>query len=213
MLSDGVKKKTTLYYSKGFAGDKGLFYKFTPTSSGQYKFTTSASAEVSYYNANMERLGKAIARNNSVEMSMQAGQTYYISLYRIIDNTAIEKISSAIQLIGGHQHSYTERIVQPTCVEQGYTVFTCSCGSSYKDNYTNALGHNYSDGVCTRCGAKDPNYKPTTSFVDVASGSYCYDAVQWAVANGITNGTDSTHFSPNSGCTRGQVVTLLYRAQ
>ena len=56
------------------------------------------------------------------------------------------------------------------------------------------------------------NYDPNMSFTDVASGSYCYDAVQWAVANGITKGTDTTHFSPNAGCTRGQVVTFLWRA-
>ena len=56
------------------------------------------------------------------------------------------------------------------------------------------------------------NYDPNMSFTDVVAGSYCYDAVQWAVANGITNGTDATHFSPNAGCTRGQVVTFLWRA-
>ncbi len=56
------------------------------------------------------------------------------------------------------------------------------------------------------------NYDPNMSFTDVAAGSYCYDAVQWAVANGITNGTNATHFSPNAGCTRGQVVTFLWRA-
>ena len=56
------------------------------------------------------------------------------------------------------------------------------------------------------------NYDPNMSFTDVAAGSYCYDAVQWAVANGITNGTDATHFSPNAGCTLGQVVTFLWRA-
>ena len=56
------------------------------------------------------------------------------------------------------------------------------------------------------------NYDPNMSFTDVAPGSYCYEAVKWAVANGITNGTDATHFSPNAGCTRGQVVTFLWRA-
>ena len=56
------------------------------------------------------------------------------------------------------------------------------------------------------------NYDPNMNFTDVTAGSYCYDAVQWAVANGITNGTDATHFSPNAGCTRGQVVTFLWRA-
>ena len=110
-------------------------------------------------------------------------------------------------------HNYTEEVTAPTCTERGYTTYTCSvCGDSYKGSYVDPLGHNYKNGTCTRCGAKDPNYKPQADFTDVAAGSYCYDAVQWAVANGITNGTDATHFSPNAGCTRGQVVTFLWRA-
>ena len=109
-------------------------------------------------------------------------------------------------------HNYTEEVTKPTCTERGYTTYTCSCGDSYKSDYKDALGHDYKNGTCTRCGAKDPNYKPQANFSDVAAGSYCYDAVQWAVANGITNGTNATHFSPNAGCTRGQVVTFLWRA-
>ena len=110
-------------------------------------------------------------------------------------------------------HNYTEEVTAPTCTERGYTTYTCSvCGDSYKGSYVDPLGHNYKNGTCTRCGVKDPNYKPQADFTDVAAGSYCYDAVQWAVANGITNGTDATHFSPNAGCTRGQVVTFLWRA-
>ena len=110
-------------------------------------------------------------------------------------------------------HNYTEEVTKPTCTERGYTTYTCSvCGDSYKGSYVDPLGHNYKNGTCTRCGAKDPNYKPQANFSDVAAGSYCYDAVQWAGANGITNGTDATHFSPNAGCTRGQVVTFLWRA-
>ena len=109
-------------------------------------------------------------------------------------------------------HNYTEEVTKPTCTERGYTTYTCSCGDSYKSDYKDALGHDYKNGTCTRCGAKDPNYKPQANFSDVAAGSYCYDAVQWAVANGITNGTDAMHFSPNAGCTRGQVVTFLWRA-
>ena len=112
-----------------------------------------------------------------------------------------------------HSHSYTQVVVTPTCTQAGYTTYTCSvCGDSYKGSYVDPLGHDYKNGTCTRCGVKDPNYKPQADFVDVSAGSYCYDAVQWAVANGITKGTDKTHFSPNAGCTRGQVVTFLWRA-
>ena len=49
-------------------------------------------------------------------------------------------------------------------------------------------------------------------FVDVPVDTYYYDAVLWAVENGITFGTDDTHFSPNLTCTRAQVVTFLWRA-
>ena len=52
----------------------------------------------------------------------------------------------------------------------------------------------------------------STGFVDVANGSYCYDAVYWAADKGITKGYDSTHFRPDAESTRGQVVTFLWRA-
>ncbi len=56
------------------------------------------------------------------------------------------------------------------------------------------------------------NGNPQTGvFVDVATGSYYEDAVDWAVENGITKGTDDTHFSPDSSCTRAQAVTFLWR--
>ena len=50
-----------------------------------------------------------------------------------------------------------------------------------------------------------------TPFEDVAAGSYYYDAVLWAVTNGITDGTSATTFSPAANCTRAQIVTFLYR--
>ena len=56
------------------------------------------------------------------------------------------------------------------------------------------------------------NGNPQTGvFVDVATGSYYEDAVDWAVENGITAGTDATHFSPDGICTRAQAVTFLWR--
>ena len=49
-------------------------------------------------------------------------------------------------------------------------------------------------------------------FVDVKSTDYCYDAVLWAVQTGVAKGTSRTTFSPDAPCTRGQIVTFLYRA-
>ena len=49
-------------------------------------------------------------------------------------------------------------------------------------------------------------------FTDVRTGDYYYDAVLWAVQNGITTGTSATTFSPDATVTRAQVVTFLWRA-
>lgn len=57
--------------------------------------------------------------------------------------------------------------------------------------------------------SKDEEPNP---FADVSANSYYYNAVQWAVKNGITGGTSATTFSPDAPCTRAQAVTFLWRA-
>ena len=52
----------------------------------------------------------------------------------------------------------------------------------------------------------------STNFTDVASDAFYADAINWAVANNVTNGTSATTFSPNADCTRAEIVTFLYRA-
>ncbi len=50
-------------------------------------------------------------------------------------------------------------------------------------------------------------------FADVKNGKFYSDAVQFAVTNNVMNGTDATHFSPDSTATRAQMVTVLYRLE
>ena len=52
----------------------------------------------------------------------------------------------------------------------------------------------------------------STNFTDVKSDTFYADAINWAVANNVTNGTSNTTFSPNADCTRAEIVTFLYRA-
>lgn len=76
------------------------------------------------------------------------------------------------------------------------------------------------DLPCTRAqivtllwrAAGEPESAGINPFVDVASGEYYSEAVQWAINSGVTIGTDNTHFSPDQPCTRGEAVTFLYRA-
>lgn len=75
------------------------------------------------------------------------------------------------------------------------------------------------DAPCTRAqivtflwrAAGSPRVSGNTPFTDVASGSLYYDAVLWAVSNGITAGTSASIFSPDDTCTRAQAVSFLYR--
>lgn len=49
-------------------------------------------------------------------------------------------------------------------------------------------------------------------FADVAIDAYCYEAIKWAVKNGITDGVGDSLFAPGQSCTRAQIVTFLWRA-
>ena len=76
------------------------------------------------------------------------------------------------------------------------------------------------DAICTRAqvvtflwrAAGEPKVEAEMSFADVEDGAYYYDAVVWAVDNGITNGVSATEFAPAADCTRAQAITLIYRA-
>ena len=88
-------------------------------------------------------------------------------------NTKYASYSSSsyatFRCVEAHEHSYTAVVTAPTCTEKGYTTHTCSCGHSYVDTYTDALGHAWDSGkvtkqptatetgiktfTCTRCGA------------------------------------------------------------
>ena len=75
------------------------------------------------------------------------------------------------------------------------------------------------DATCTRGQSVTFLYRAlkgtasgSTNFTDVQSDAFYADAINWAVANNVTNGTSNTTFSPNADCTRAEIVTFLYRA-
>lgn len=105
------------------------------------------------------------------------------------------------------------RVKAPTCNESGYTgdLICMRCGDMTQiGNTVAAAGHKFFGGVCSVCGAKGAEAVP--EFADVKPGAFYFDAVQWAVKNGITNGTGKNTFSPNSVCSRYQIVMFLWRA-
>ena len=96
--------------------------------------------------------------------------------------------------------------------DKGYAVFNVkidgkSIGAVKSYTFKNVRRNHAIEVIFTKV-----NGNPQTGvFVDVATGSYYEDAVDWAVENGITKGTDDTHFSPDGICTRAQAVTFLWR--
>ena len=59
--------------------------------------------------------------------------------------------------------------------------------------------------------ANSPAVSGSNSFADVSETAYYYNAILWAMSEKVTEGTSATTFSPNDLCTRGQIVTFLYR--
>jgi len=116
----------------------------------------------------------------------------------------------------------------PTPAENPFTDIRES--AYYHDPVLWAVANNVTNGTsdttfspdegCTRAqvvtflwraaGKPDPA-SSESPFSDVKEGAYYYNAVLWAVENGITNGTSDTTFSPDETCTRAQIVTFLWR--
>lgn len=119
-------------------------------------------------------------------------------------------------------------------VEKSVTTGTSDTTFSPNENCTNAdiltyLRRAYGKPVegssvepskpCTRAStvmylwqaAGSPEVSAELSFTDVPANAAYAQAVAWAVKNGITTGTSATTFSPDAICTRGQIVTFLYR--
>ena len=119
-------------------------------------------------------------------------------------------------------HSYEAIVVAPSCLEGGYSVYTCVCGDSYTADFTQATGHAWSEWIlkntvveersCKTCGEAETR-NVANPFVDITASDYFYAPVLWAVGKGVTNGCSATEFAPNASCTRAQIVTFLWRSQ
>ena len=134
-----------------------------------------------------------------------------------------------------HEHSYTDVVTAPTCTQKGYTTHTCSCGDSYVDTYTDALGHAWDSGTvtkeptatetgvrtytCTRCSATKTETIPATGSVDVTqmftdvTKNWAYPGIQYCVTHGIMGGMGDGTFAPTGTTTRAQIVQILYNLE
>lgn len=111
-----------------------------------------------------------------------------------------------------HQNTEAINAVQATCTEGGYTgdIICKDCLAVVKEGSNiKAVGHLYSNGKCIRCGKVDG----ATQFSDTGNLIKNYrEAISWAVEKEVASGYPDGTFRPNNDCTRGHVVTFLWRA-
>ena len=108
----------------------------------------------------MEKLKQILSK---LTEALEKAVKWFLGLSRkqqiIYASIAVVALAGTITICCIHRHKYTATVVEPTCTEQGYTLFVCSCGESYKDIYTKAKGHNLSpwttsEPTCVRQGGK-----------------------------------------------------------
>ena len=142
---------------------------------------------------------------------------------------------ASFRCVEAHEHSYSAVVTAPTCTAKGYTTHTCSCGDSYVDTYTDALGHAWDSGkvtkqptatetgvrtyTCTRCSATKTETIPATGSVDVTqmftdvTKNWAYPGIQYCVTHGIMGGMGDGTFAPTGTTTRAQIVQILYNLE
>ena len=152
--------------------------------------------------------------------AIRGGQTFDAPGSRVgnLDTLSSENPLKLYEITGEAfcKHEYDETVVAPTCYTKGYTTRTCKkCGTISVVNILEPMGHNFVGGYCTNCGEKEKEPTPPFRFDDVNDTSkFYYEPVYWAFNHKpqVTNGATDTTFNPDGACTRGHVVTFLWRA-
>ena len=124
------------------------------------------------------------------DIPLDKNQTYYLYLWTYY---------------GGYY--YPDNLFMVLQVKNGTFQFASATGRNTYGSFTTLW--ETTSAPATQKPASTP---AAPNFTDVKSDAYFAAPVKWAVSKSITNGTTATTFSPNATCTRGQIITFLYRA-
>lgn len=175
-------------YSKAYESIYGTvcldFDLMTLTSYSYNKAGQLISYVNDYYKYEYNHMGfliKRISENDSAEYE-----------YKTISDTGFMEVSSSAYFADAVKRAVDNAITKGTSDTTFSSEDTCTRGQAVTFLWR-------SEG--------QPDAITPVSFKDVAQNAYYYAPVQWAVENGVTNGTSDSTFSPASSCTRGQIVT------
>ena len=216
---------------------KAIFEKNSSTGGGGGGGVTTYPITVkSAKNGDVTASHKSAAKGTTVTLTVEPDKGYLLDTLTVLDGNDKElKLTDK----GDGKFTFTmpdskvtvEATFKPLTTT-GKNPFTdVPAGSYYEDAVIWAVDKGITtgtgattfnpNGICTRAQAVTFLWRAAGSpaaksgampFADVKAGSYYYDAVLWAVEQGITKGTSDTMFSPDATCTRAQIVTFLWRA-
>ena len=239
-LPDDTTVKANTTYKWRFTPDDDNYTTLTGEVELYYKSSSGGGWYDSYYTIKATAgTGGSISPSGSVSVREGRDQTFTITPdkgYAVsnvkIDGKSIGAVKSYTFENVRRTHTIEVIFMKANGNPQTGVFVDVATGSYYEDAVDWAVEngitqgtddtHFAPDGICTRAqavaflwrAAGSPKLKTRTMpFTDVPAGSYYYDAVLWAVENGITEGTSDTTFSPNMTCTRAQIVAFLWRSE
>ena len=239
-LPDDTTVKANTTYKWRFTPDDGNYTTLTGEVELYHKSSSGGGWYDSYYTIKATAgTGGSISPSGSVSVREGRDQTFTITPDK---SYAVSNVKIDGKSIGAVKSYTFENVSRPHTIEvifmkangnpQTGVFVDVATGSYYEDAVDWAVEngitqgtddtHFVPDGICTRAqavaflwraaGSPKPETR-TMPFADVPAGSYYYDAVLWAVENGITKGTSDTTFNPNMTCTRAQIVAFLWRSE
>ena len=240
LLPDDTTVKANTTYKWRFTPDDDNYTTLTGEVELYHKSSSGGGWYDSYYTIKATAgTGGSISPSGSVSVREGRDQTFTITpdkSYAVanvkIDGKSIGTVKSYTFENVRRTHTIEVIFMKANGNPQTGVFVDVATGSYYEDAVDWAVEngitqgtddtHFSPDGICTRAqavtflwraaGSPKPETR-TMPFTDVPVGSYYYDAVLWAVENGITKGTSDTTFSPNMTCTRAQIVAFLWRSE
>ncbi len=204
------------------------------TITAHWRYNGGGGSSYSYYTIKATAgTGGSISPSGNVSVREGRDQTFTITPDK---GYAVANVKIDGRSIGAVKSYTFENVKRAHTIEVSFTraneFIDVPAGSYYYDAVLWAVENGITtgasasrfdpNGICTRAqavtflwriaGSPAPRLR-TMPFTDVPAGSYYYDAVLWAVENGITEGTSDTTFSPNMTCSRAQIVAFLWRSE
>ncbi|MBU5626556.1 S-layer homology domain-containing protein [Oscillibacter sp. MSJ-2] len=223
--------KTPYDFSKPVTGNITLYAKWTYISSGGGG--GGSTAATTYTVTASAGNGGTISPSGKVSVTKGNAKTFTITAsegYRIADVLVNGKSVGAVSSYTIKDITSNQTISASFARQDGSVPFTDVPENAW---YLDGVEYAYENGLLK--GTTDTTFSPNATltrgmlvtilyrmagspavtgqcpFADVAKGSYCEDAVTWAVANGVVNGFTATTFAPNQNVTREQMAAILYR--